>query len=149
MPDDFVFDDDDEDLEVEIGDLVTYAPADVPNQLIHARITARQTDAGQGLVAENTPLGTILLGATVGETVVLRVPGKSTQSFVIQGIKRAAQSATQETHHDGEPPPSVQDRSAAQRSVRGQQTGSQGPSRAVEGPEAPHDAVGADLAKEG
>ena len=95
VPDDFVFDDDDEDLEVEIGDLVTYAPADVPTQLIHARITARQTDAAQGLVAENTPLGTVLLGATVGETVVLRVPGKSTQSFVIQGIKRAAQSATQ------------------------------------------------------
>jgi hypothetical protein len=90
-----VFDDEDEDLEVEIGDLVSYAPADAPAQLIHVRITVRQTDPAQGLVAENTPLGAVLLGATVGETVVLRVPGKSPQSFVIQSIKRAVQEATQ------------------------------------------------------
>ena len=90
-----VFDDEDDDLEVEIGDLVTYAPAESPTQVIHVRITPRQTDLAQGLVAENTPLGTVLLGATVGETVVLRVPGKAAQGFVIQGIKRAAQEATQ------------------------------------------------------
>jgi len=92
---DLVFDDEDEDLEVEIGDLVSYAPADTPTQLIHVRLTVRQTDPSQGLVAENTPLGAVLLGATVGETVVLRVPGKSAQSFVIQSIKRA----TKETAH--------------------------------------------------
>lgn len=74
---------------------MSYAPVDAPTQLIHVRITVRQTDPAQGLVAENTPLGAVLLGATVGETVVLRVPGKSAQSFVIQSIKRAAQETTQ------------------------------------------------------
>jgi len=89
-----VFDEEDEDLEVEIGDLVSYAPIDAPSQLIHVRITAQQTDPVQGLVAENTPLGTVLLGATVGETAVLRVPGKSAQSFIIQSTKRGAQETT-------------------------------------------------------
>jgi hypothetical protein len=89
-----VFDDEDDDLEVEIGDLVTYAPAEAPTQVIHVRLTARRTDLTQGLLAENTPLGTVLLGTTVGETVVLRVPGIAAQSFVIQSIKRMAQEAT-------------------------------------------------------
>jgi very-short-patch-repair endonuclease len=87
---DLVFDDEDDDLEVETGDLVTYAPAGALNQLISVRITVRQNDPALGLLAENTPLATVLLGATVGETVVLRVPGKAAQSFVIQSIKRAA-----------------------------------------------------------
>lgn len=88
-----VFDDEDEDLEVEIGDLVSYASVESPDQVIHVRLTARQTDPARGLVAENTPLGTVLLGATVGETVVLRVPGKAAQSFLIKSIKRAPQEA--------------------------------------------------------
>ena len=87
---DLVFDDEDDDLEVETGDLVTYAPTGALNQLISVRITVRQTDPALGLLAENTPLATVLLGATVGETVVLRVPGRPAQSFVIQGIRRAA-----------------------------------------------------------
>ena len=56
---------------------------------------ARQTNHELGLVAESTPLGSVLLGATVGETVVLRVPGRGPQTFVIQGIKRASEDATQ------------------------------------------------------
>ena len=90
-----VFVDEDEDLEIEVGDLVTYAAVDAPETSIRVRLTARQTNHELGLVAESTPLGSVLLGATVGETVVLRVPGRGPQTFVIQGIKRASEEATQ------------------------------------------------------
>lgn len=83
-----VFDEDEEDLEVDIGDLVTFASKDSLDQELRARITARQTDPAMGLVAQNTPLGEVLMGATVGETVVLRVPGRPPQSFVIKAVKR-------------------------------------------------------------
>ena len=85
-----VFDEDEEDLEIDIGDLVTFASKDALDQELHARITARQTDPAMGLVAHNTPLGEVLMGATVGETVVLRVPGMPPQSFVIKSINREA-----------------------------------------------------------
>lgn len=83
-----VFDRDEEDLEIEIGDLVTFAPLEAPNDELHVRLTQRQTDPANGLVAHNTPLGVVLMGATVGETVVLRVPSQPTQSFLIKEIRR-------------------------------------------------------------
>lgn len=86
-----VFDDDEGDLEVEIGDLVDYSPVESPDNELTVRLTARQTDLNAGLVAEGTPLGSILVGATVGETVVLRVPGKQPQAFVIRSIRRMAE----------------------------------------------------------
>lgn len=92
---DLVFADDDDDLEIAIGDLVTYAPSDALESAIRVRLTARQTNPELGLVAASTPLGSVLLGATVGETVVLRVPGKGPQSFIIQGIKRASEEPVQ------------------------------------------------------
>lgn len=92
---DLVFEDEDDDLEIAIGDLVTYAPSDALESAIRVRLTARQTNPELGLVAASTPLGSVLLGATVGETVVLRVPGKGPQSFVIQGIKRATEEPVQ------------------------------------------------------
>lgn len=92
---DLVFEDEDEDLEIEVGDLITYAPTEALDQSMQVRLTARQTNPAMGLVADSTPLGSVLLGATVGETVVLRVPGKAAQSFVIQGIKRTPQEAMQ------------------------------------------------------
>jgi hypothetical protein len=80
---------DEEDLEVEIGDMVTYCPADNPKaDLITVRITQNHNNFDQGLISSHTPLGQVLLGATVGETVVLRVPGQPGKQFVIKGINR-------------------------------------------------------------
>jgi transcription elongation GreA/GreB family factor len=62
---------------------------------VRVRLTPRQTNPDLGLVAESTPLGAVLLGAAVGDTVVLRVPGKPPQPFVIQGIKRSTGGAVQ------------------------------------------------------
>lgn len=92
---DLVFEDEDDDLETAIGDLVAYAPSDALESSIRVRLTARQTNQDLGLVAASTPLGSVLLGATVGETVVLRVPGKGPQSFVIQRIKRTPEETRQ------------------------------------------------------
>jgi hypothetical protein len=89
-----VFTDDTDELEVEIGDLVTYAPSSALDQPVRVRLTPRQTNPSLGLVAESTPLGSVLLGAAVGDTVVLRVPGKAPQPFVIQAIKRSAEGDT-------------------------------------------------------
>lgn len=82
-----VFDDEDE-LSVSVGDLVGYIAAESPDQVLHVRLTARQTDPATGLVAEATPLGAVLLGASVGDTVVLRVPGRPAQTFTVKSIKR-------------------------------------------------------------
>jgi len=87
-----ILEDDKEDLEIEVGDLVTYAPATSPAEVRQIQLTAKQTNLELGLVAESTPLGQVLLGATVGDTVVLRVPGKDPQPFVVQRVKRAAAS---------------------------------------------------------
>lgn len=94
-PEDLVFANDEDELEAELGALVTFAPADALDKALQVRITARQTNPDLGLVAETTPLGSVLIGSTVGETVVLRVPGKAPQSFVIQGIKRSVEETVQ------------------------------------------------------
>ena len=94
-PEDMVFADEEEQLEAEIGDLVTFAPAEAPDNVLRVRLTARQTNPDLGLVAEATPLGSVLIGSTVGETVVLRVPGKAPQSFVIREITRSVDETIQ------------------------------------------------------
>lgn len=80
--------DDADDFEIEVGDLVTYSPADKPNEALTIRITAHRTDFAQGFVAQNTPLAQTLIGATAGEMVVLRVPAMPTQALIIHGVKR-------------------------------------------------------------
>jgi transcription elongation GreA/GreB family factor len=87
------------DIEIDVGDLVTYASAGTSDESFTVRVTAHMTDPAMGLVAEHTPLAQTLLGATVGDTVVLRVPGQPPQAFEIKGVKRAASagSATAES----------------------------------------------------
>ncbi|BAL23679.1 DUF4011 domain-containing protein [Azoarcus sp. KH32C] len=84
-----ILDEDEENLEVEVGDLVTYCGAgDTENEPITVRITSSQSNFEQGLLASHTPLAQVLMGGMVGDTVVLRVPGKSPQQFIIKTIKR-------------------------------------------------------------
>jgi hypothetical protein len=91
-----ILNEDEEDLEVEVGDMVTYCAANSSTaDPITVRITQTHNDFDQGLVSLHTPLGQVLLGATLGETVVLRVPGHPARQFTIKGIKRPkANSAT-------------------------------------------------------
>jgi transcription elongation GreA/GreB family factor len=85
---DFEFDAGEVDLEVAVGDIVTYSPSDSPDNKLTVKITQHQTDPSQGLVARHTPLSQTLLGATVGETVVLRVPAMPTQALLVHEISR-------------------------------------------------------------
>jgi hypothetical protein len=84
----------DEDLPVEVGDLVTYAPVATPDQEVCMRLTSSRTAIDHGLIAERTPLAQTLLGAFVGDEVVLRVPGKPAQSFIIKKVIRSHNEAT-------------------------------------------------------
>jgi hypothetical protein len=70
------------------------ATAEAPDRQIRVKLTARQTNPDMGLVGKNTPLGSVLRGAVPGDTVVLRVPGRAPQSFVIQAIQRVEEAAT-------------------------------------------------------
>lgn len=81
---------DEEALEVEVGDLVTYAAVDSVSDLLMVKLTRGQTDLASGLVSQSAPLGATLMGASLGDEVVLRVPGKPAQIFRIKNIFRPA-----------------------------------------------------------
>ena len=79
---------DDEDLEIEVGDLVSYAPLGAPDKAMTVRIISGRSDPTQGLISEATPLAQALMAATVGDEVVLRVPSIPAQTFVVTKIMR-------------------------------------------------------------
>lgn len=85
---------DDDDLEVEVGDTVTYASAENPENEKAVCITTCRTDLEQGFLAANTPLAQVLLGAVVRDEVVLRVPDRPTRRFIIKKVVRAMAEAT-------------------------------------------------------
>jgi len=74
--------------EVRVGDLVDYIDPLQGQDPRHVRITKRQTDPQQGLIAETTPLAQVLLGGVVGDEVALTVPGMAERLLRIVGIKR-------------------------------------------------------------
>lgn len=83
-----ILDEGDGDLEVEVGDLVTYALSGNEEELMTVQITATRSALEQGLIASHTPLAQVLLGAAVGDSVVLRVPGQPAKTYIVKSIKR-------------------------------------------------------------
>lgn len=81
-------DEEDEDLEIEVGDFVTYALDVNTGESMSVQITSSITDFDNGLIAAHTPLAQVLLGAVVGDSVVLRVPGHSPRTYIVKSIKR-------------------------------------------------------------
>lgn len=90
QPDDVLIEDEeDEEMEVSVGDTVTYRRVDAAEQeAVTVRITAAVTNLEQGLIAANLPLAQVLLGAMVGSKATLRVPGRPEQVFIVMAIKR-------------------------------------------------------------
>ena len=82
------FDQDEFEVQVQVGDLVTYAEAYIPDVSFTVRITTHQTDIALGMVAQSTPLGRALMGATVSEIVTLLIPLKLPLLLLIISIKR-------------------------------------------------------------
>lgn len=80
-------------VEAEVGDLVTYAATMTPDQLVSVRLTKTRTDIANGFLAETAPLAQALMGAVIGDEVVLRVPGMPAQTFTVKKIVRAREDA--------------------------------------------------------
>ncbi|UOD31595.1 DUF4011 domain-containing protein [Massilia violaceinigra] len=79
----------DDEIDVQVGDLVTYFDVETPECHLSVRITALLTNLNQGFISEGTPLAQVLLGAMAGDDVVLRVPGKSPATLRVHAIHRA------------------------------------------------------------
>jgi len=81
--------------EIEVGDLISYVDIDQDaNAIITMRITEKIQDVSAGLIAQHTPLAQALLGAMVGDAVVLRVPGHQSRPLEIKAIKKPNTGST-------------------------------------------------------
>jgi transcription elongation GreA/GreB family factor/very-short-patch-repair endonuclease len=80
-------------VEIGVGDVVIYVDqtTDAHAELT-LRITQKITDFERGLVARHMPLAQALLGASPGETVVLRGPGKIPRSLQIRSVTKSGAS---------------------------------------------------------
>jgi hypothetical protein len=73
--------------EVQIGDLVGYVDVDSASGTEYCvTIAERRHDTVNGIIGQHTPLAQILLGAVVGEEVVLHVPGHPDRRFRITKV---------------------------------------------------------------
>lgn len=80
---------DSNDLEVEVGDHVTYIDLDVdPAREISVAISNSTHDLTQGIISSQSPFAQALIGGMVDETVVLRIPRNPDRHFKIQSIQR-------------------------------------------------------------
>ena len=65
--------DTEDDLEIEVGDVVRYVELTQPNDVLTVQITQGKDDFANGVVNENRPLAQALLGAVVGDEVLLHL----------------------------------------------------------------------------
>src|SRR5690606_4482884 len=80
--------DTEESLEIEVGDVVRYVDLANPNDVLTVQITPVKDDFSNGIVNESRPLAQVLLGAVVGDEVVLHLAGSASKTFHIVEIKR-------------------------------------------------------------
>ena len=81
--------DTEDDLEIEVGDVVRYIDLARPNDVMTVQITRGKDDFANGIVNESRPLAQAILGAVVGDEVVLHLAGSASKTFQIVEIKRA------------------------------------------------------------
>lgn len=72
---------------IEVGDLVRYIDSRSPGKLLNVSITAHANRFEDGITHENSPLAQILLGAEVGDQVVLSLPSGDAHLEVSEIIK--------------------------------------------------------------
>jgi len=80
--------DSEDDLEIEVGDVVRYVDLTSPNDVLTVQITKGKDDFANGIVNESRPLAQAILGAVVGDEVVLHLAGSVSKTFQIVEIKR-------------------------------------------------------------
>jgi transcription elongation GreA/GreB family factor len=79
---------DEQDFEIEVGDVVRYVDKLKPADVLTVQITNGKDDFDNGIVNESRPLAQILLGAVVGDEVTLHLPGTAARNFQILGISK-------------------------------------------------------------
>jgi transcription elongation GreA/GreB family factor len=84
--------DTEDDLEVYVGDVIRYVDVSKPNDVLTVQITSGKDDFSNGIVHESRPLAQALLGAVVGDEVVLHLPGTTARNFVVKEIIKSSQS---------------------------------------------------------
>jgi len=77
-----------DDLEIEVGDVIRYADLTKPSDVLTVQITHGKDDFANGIVNESRPLAQALLGAVVGDEVVLHLTGSASKTFQVIEIKR-------------------------------------------------------------
>ena len=83
-----LLDEDETDLTIEVGDIVSCRRSADPRKAIRFTVTENKTDLAKGLVSRDHEIGAALLGATVGEEVVVRRSGQASETFVVEEICR-------------------------------------------------------------
>jgi very-short-patch-repair endonuclease len=82
--------DNDENIEVTVGDFVRYIEVGKPDDVMSIQIVEKATDLKNGLISQATPLAQALLDAAVGDEVPLHIAGAPRRVFRIVGIRRIA-----------------------------------------------------------
>ena len=81
--------DTEDDIEVELDDVVRYVDLAQPNDVLTVQITQGKDDFSNGIVNQSRPLAQSLLGAVVGDDVILHLTGSKPKTFRIIEIKRS------------------------------------------------------------
>lgn len=84
--------DTEDDLEIEVGDVIRYVDLAKPNDVLTVQITSGKDDFSNGIVHESRPLAQALIGAVIGDEVVLHLPGTTARNFVVKEIIKSSQS---------------------------------------------------------
>jgi len=78
---------DENEIEVSIGDTVKYCDVAYPSKIMDVHITQLTNDIDNGKISSDKPLAQVLLGAVVNDEVVLNINGRS-RTFRIKEIIR-------------------------------------------------------------
>ena len=84
--------DTEDDLEIEVGDVIRYVDLAKPNDVMTVQITSGKDDFSNGIVHESRPLAQALIGAVIGDEVVLHLPGTTARNFLVKEIIKSGQS---------------------------------------------------------
>jgi transcription elongation GreA/GreB family factor len=77
-----------DDCEIEVGDVIRYVDLAKPNDVLTVQITHGKDDFLNDKVNQGKPLAQALLGAVLGDEVVLHLAGSTSKNFQIIEIKR-------------------------------------------------------------
>jgi transcription elongation GreA/GreB family factor/very-short-patch-repair endonuclease len=78
--------DTEDDLEIDVDDVIRYIDLAKPNDVLTVQITSGKDDFSNGIVNESRPLAQALLGAVIGDEVVLHLPGVTARNFLVKEI---------------------------------------------------------------